>query len=138
MQYKIPVQIENEDPILLGLSLKDLIIVMIGAGIGYVIFTSLWPKVGWSIALIPALIPFIISVAIVKFNIAGMKFMTFIFALLRSIINPKNRMWYNGVDSFQPIDIGFLSNTQEVHEEKVDFSSKIDKIKTLEEQLKKI
>lgn len=29
MQYKIPVQVENEDPILLGLSLRQLTIVMI-------------------------------------------------------------------------------------------------------------
>jgi hypothetical protein len=30
MQYKIPVQIENDDPIFLGMSLKQLIILMIG------------------------------------------------------------------------------------------------------------
>ena len=30
MQYKIPVQIENEDPIFLGLSLRQLTIIMIG------------------------------------------------------------------------------------------------------------
>jgi len=30
MQYKIPVQIENEDPILLGLSLKQLAVLMVG------------------------------------------------------------------------------------------------------------
>jgi len=30
MQYKIPVQIENEDPIFLGLSLRQLAIMMLG------------------------------------------------------------------------------------------------------------
>lgn len=30
MQYKIPVQVENEDPIFLGLSLRQLMIIMIG------------------------------------------------------------------------------------------------------------
>jgi hypothetical protein len=41
MQYKIPVQIENEDPILLGLSLRQLAIIMVFFGIAYSIYTSL-------------------------------------------------------------------------------------------------
>jgi hypothetical protein len=45
MQYKIPVQIENEDPIVLGLSLRQLAILMIGGGIAYSIFTGLAPSV---------------------------------------------------------------------------------------------
>ncbi len=41
MQYKIPVQIENEDPILLGLSLRQLTIIMISWAIAYQTFKSL-------------------------------------------------------------------------------------------------
>lgn len=138
MQYKIPVQIENEDPILLGFSLKDLTIIMIGGGIGYTIFNSLAPKAGAEVAFVPAIIPVVIAVIIAKFNVAGMRFITFILSAIRFNINPKERMWFNSVDSYQPIDIGFLSNIQEKKEEKVDFTSKMDKIKTLDEQLKKI
>jgi len=46
MQYKIPVQIENEDPIFLGLSLRQLIIIMIAFSIAYGIFTGLAPNTG--------------------------------------------------------------------------------------------
>jgi hypothetical protein len=46
MQYKIPVQIENEDPIFLGLSLRQLTIIMIGFSGAYGIFQSLAPSVG--------------------------------------------------------------------------------------------
>jgi PrgI family protein len=138
MQYKIPVQIENDDPILLGLSLKDLTIVMIGAGLGYIIFNSFAPRTGPEIAFIPAIIPPLIALVVVKFNIAGMRFVTFILAAIRYRITGSERIWYNGVDSFQPIDIGFLSNIEEKQQEKVDFTNKIDKIKTLEDQLKKI
>jgi hypothetical protein len=67
-----------------------------------------------------------------------MRFITFILSAIRYRINGSERIWYNGVDSFQPIDIGFLSNIEEKTEEKVDFTNKIDKIKTLEDQLKKI
>jgi hypothetical protein len=138
MQYKIPVQIENDDPILLWFSLKDLTIIMIGWGIGYMIFNSLWPKVWAEVAFIPAIIPIITAVIVVKFNIAGMRFITFLLSALRFNINPKERIWFNTVDSYQPIDIGFLSNIEVKQEEKVDFTNKMDKIKTIEEQLKKI
>ena len=67
-----------------------------------------------------------------------MRFITFILSLLRFNINPKERVWFNTVDSYQPMDIGFLSNVEEKKEEKVDFTNKMDKIKTLDEQLKKI
>lgn len=56
MQYKIPVQVENEDPILLGLSLRQLTIVMIGFGIAYSLFKSLEAKVGVEIAAIPSIL----------------------------------------------------------------------------------
>ena len=54
MQYKIPVQIENEDPIFLWLSLRQLGIIMIGWWISYSIFGSLVNSVGFEIAIIPS------------------------------------------------------------------------------------
>jgi hypothetical protein len=90
------------------------------------------------VAFIPAILPIVITVIVVKFNVAGMRFVTFLLAALRFNINPKERIWFNTVDSFQPIDIGFLSNIEQKQEEKVDFTSKIDKIKTLDEQIKKL
>lgn len=53
MQYKIPVQIENEDTIFLGLSLRQIIIFMIGGGFAYMVFKSLEAGVGPEIASIP-------------------------------------------------------------------------------------
>jgi len=55
MQYKIPVQIENEDPILLWLSLRQLTIVMIWFWIWYSVFKSLLP-IWTEVAAIPAII----------------------------------------------------------------------------------
>ncbi len=54
MQYKIPVQIENEDPIFLGLSLRQLAILMFGGAIAYGIFQTLAPQTGANIALFPS------------------------------------------------------------------------------------
>lgn len=105
MQYKIPVQIENEDPILLGLSLKQLTVIMIGFGISYTIFTSLAPKTGAEIALIPSGIIGTLTVLVAIFKQYEMTFIPFILALLRMSINPKERSWLSGTDSFQPIDV---------------------------------
>ena len=42
------------------------------------------------------------------------------------------------MDSFQPIDIGFLTEKDSKTKEKIDFRSKIDKISKLEDKINKI
>ena len=79
VQYKIPVQIENEDPIFLWLSLKQLVIIII-----------------WIFTLIVAL-----------FKHSEMTFVPFLLNLIRQIINSEPKKWVKWVDSFQPIDIFF-------------------------------
>ena len=138
MQYKIPVQIENEDPIFLGLSLRQLTILMIWSGIGYSIFQSLAPTLWAEIAAIPSLFVAGLSFAIAKFKIAEMSFVRFVLSFVRLKVNVETRKWIKWVDSFIPIDIGFLSSSQEKKEEKIDFKSKIDKINELEDQLNKL
>jgi hypothetical protein len=138
MQYKIPVQIENEDPIFLGLSLRQLTILMIWSGIGYSIFQSLAPTLWAEIAAIPSLFVAGLSFAIAKFKIAEMSFVRFVLSFVRLKVNVETRKWIKWVDSFSPIDIGFLSSSQEKKEEKIDFKSKIDKINELEDQLNKL
>ena len=138
MQYKIPVQIENEDPIFLGLSLRQLTILMIWSGIGYSIFQSLAPTIWAEIAAIPSLFVAGLSFAIAKFKIAEMSFVRFVLSFVRLKVNVETRKWIKWVDSFSPIDIGFLSSSQEKKEEKIDFKSKIDKINELEDQLNKL
>ena len=120
MQYKIPVQIENEDPIFLGLSLRQLMIIMIGFGIAYLLFQNLAPQTGGEIALIPsgAIAALTVAVAIFKYN--EMTFVPFILSLIRFNIFPKERSWQNTVDSFQPIDIGFVTNFEEKKQEEID------------------
>ena len=41
MQYKIPLQIENEDIIVAGLSLRQLIIMMVWGGLAYTVFKNM-------------------------------------------------------------------------------------------------
>ncbi len=138
MQYKIPVQIENEDPILLGLSLRQLTIIMVWWGIGYTIFQSLNGRVETLVAATPAVLITLIAIVIAVFKHSEMTFVPFILAILRQNINYKERVWVNTIDSFQPIDIGYVTWITEVRKETVDFTSKKDKIKELNDKLSKI
>jgi glucan phosphoethanolaminetransferase (alkaline phosphatase superfamily) len=138
MQYKIPVQIENEDPIFLWLSLRQLTIIMIWWWIWYSAFKSLAPNLWAEIAAIPFVLIVLLALVIAKFRIAEMTFIQFILAFIRSKVNYETRIWMKWIDSFQPIDIWFLTNNESITKEKVDFKSKIDKISQLEEKLNKI
>jgi|SaaInlV_120m_DNA_4_1040238.scaffolds.fasta_scaffold09002_4 glucan phosphoethanolaminetransferase (alkaline phosphatase superfamily) len=138
MQYKIPVQIENEDPIVLGLSLRQLTIIIIWWWIWYTLFTSLAPSIWAEIAAIPALIIAWLAVIIAVFKYSEMTFVPFIFSFLRLKTNISERRWIKWVDGFQPIDVWHLTTSNSKKDEKIDFSNKIDKIKELEDQLHKI
>jgi len=138
MQYKIPVQIENEDPIFLGLSLRQLAIIMWGFGLAYGIFQTLAPNTGAEIAFIPSGIIAVITVLVAVFKIHEMTFIPFVLAFIRFNIFPRLRTWDNSVDSFQPIDVWFLSGAEEKHSESIDMSNKQDTMKELQEKLKNI
>lgn len=138
MQYKIPVQIENEDPIFLWMSLRQLTILMIGWWIWYSIFKSLAPQLWPEIALIPAILITWFAFAIAKFKIAEMTFVQFILSFIRMKVNYETRVWIKWVDSFQPLDIWYVTKIDSKSQEKIDFQSKIDKISQLEEKINKI
>lgn len=113
MQYKIPVQIENEDTIFLGLSLRQLGIIMGFGGIGYTIFRSIEQVVGPDIAAIPAVLLFVIGIFVAIFKNAEMTFLPFVLNALRLQLNtPPNgyRYWNKGTESFSALEIGYVSS----------------------------
>jgi len=138
MQYKIPVQIENEDPIFLGLSLRQLIIMMVGWWIAYSLFNSLAPSLWVEIAAIPSIFIALVAFMIAVFKHSEMTFIPFVLSLTRFHTNYKERKWIKWVDSFQPIDIWYITNIQSKKDETIDFKSKMDKINELEDKLSKI
>lgn len=137
MQYKIPVQIENEDPILLWLSLRQLSIVMIWFWIWYSIFKSLAP-IWVEIAAIPAITIAATWLVIAIFKYSEMTFIEFLLAFIRYKVNIDNRKWVKWVDSYSLMDIWFISNIENKIDNKVDFQDKINKMKEMEDKLNKI
>lgn len=138
MQYKIPVQIEQADNIIFGLSLKQLGTLVVGWGISYSLFTSLAESYGWEIAIIPSGTIGIITLTIALINVYEMTFLPLILSYVRFNVNLKERSFLKWIDSFQPIEIWFVSSNDSKTEKSIDFDSKIDKIKSLDDQLQKI
>ena len=138
MQYKIPVQIENEDPIVIGLSLRQLMIIMGFGWVWYLFFISLAEIAPVEVAVIPAIILLLLWVLIAKFKQYGMSFVGYVLSFLRLKSNVPERRWMQWVDSFQPIDIWFQSESKDEKTQKVNFDSKRDKMKNIEDHLHKI
>ena len=138
MQYKIPVQIENEDPIIWNLSLRQIIILTVWWWIAYSIFKSLAPDLWVQIAWIPSWIVAIITALIALFRQYEMTFVPFFLAFLRLNINIKERIWSMWVDSFQPMDIGYILAQTNTEKDKIELITKEEKMKSLEERLKDI
>ena len=109
MQYKIPVQVENEDKIFLNLSIRQLVIIMIGWGIAYSIFTWLEKDYGWAVALFPAWVVAFITLVIALFKTSEMTFFPFVLNLLRLNLNSSIRVWSKWVDSFDKITIWYVA-----------------------------
>ncbi len=137
MQYKIPVQIENEDKIFLNLSIRQLTIMMIGGGIGYSIFKSLEPNVGAQVALFPAIIVVGIGIVVALFRHTEMTFLPFMLNLIRLNLNVSNRVWSKWVDSYPNIEIGYLKSLDE-KEFIGEKRSSHEVYESLEDQLHKI
>lgn len=137
MQYKIPVQIENEDPILLWLSLRQLAIIMVWFWIAYQTFKWLEPNLWAEIALVPSILIATITFLIAVFRSYEMSFVPFVLSFLRLNINSKERKWDQWTDSFDCLKIWYI-RLDEKKEEKIDFQNKIDKINSLEDKLSKI
>jgi hypothetical protein len=109
MQYKIPVQIENEDKIFLNLSLRQLMIMMIGFSIAYTVFKSLEKNVWGSVALFPTVIIGFITFVIAVFKHTEMTFVPFLLNLIRLQLNSGVRVWSKWVESFTNVEIWYLA-----------------------------
>ena len=110
MQYKIPINIENEDPIVFGLSIRQLAIIFAWLGLGYAIFNSLDPYLWKVLAWFPAVIVVVFFVFVALVKISEMTFMVLILNWIRAWANQKERYWQKWVDSFSALDIGYITN----------------------------
>jgi PrgI family protein len=108
MQYKIPIQIENEDVIVANLSLRQLSILMVWGGLGYVIFKKTEATLGAEVGIILAL-PFILfGVVVALMKISEMTFLPAALNFFRLTLNAKERAWSQGTDGYSDLDVGYV------------------------------
>ena len=109
MQYKIPIQIENEDVIVAWLSLRQLTIMMVWGWLGYAVFKSVETNLGPQVGLILA-IPFVlIGVIVALLKIAEMTFLPTALNFFRLSLNAPSRTWSQGTDSYGDMEIWYVS-----------------------------
>jgi len=138
MQYKIPVQIENEDPIFLGLSLKQLGILIFGWAISYMVFKWLAPNIWNQVAAIPAILIFIFTLVVILFRHSWMTFIPFVLNFIRQKTNSDPKIWAKWIDSFEPIEVWYTIQEEVKKKASIDTSKKIEKIEALKDKLNKI
>jgi hypothetical protein len=109
MQYKIPIQIENEDTIVAGLSLRQLIIIMVWWGIAYSLFKYAEPRAGAEVGLIIAVPIIVIGLTIALVRVAEMTFLPMILNFIRLSLTSRTRVWSQWTDGFSAGDIGYVS-----------------------------
>ena len=109
MQYKIPIQIGNEDVIVAGLSIRQLIIIMVWWGIGYAVFKSTETRISPQIGLILATPFVLIGIVVALMRIAEMTFLPTALNFFRLWLNSRSRVWSQGTDGYSDIDIGYVA-----------------------------
>ncbi len=132
MQIKIPQNVQVEDKIIGPLSMKDLVVAMVGGGLGYLAFVMLdsqtWPFVTIPVALL--------TVSIIFLKINDMRFMKWVYQILLFFARPQKRVWKNMSDDSVLLDN--ILNPPEKEQSKVSLDEelkqeKLKKLRQLEE-----
>lgn len=115
MQYKIPIQIENEDTIIFDLSLRQMGIIIVWVILAFGLFNKFQGTIPNTPLFIVCVIIIGIFFVVAKFRTHEMTFLPFILNLARYKINGngwngQGRVWIRGVDSYSPLEIGYVQS----------------------------
>jgi len=115
MQYKIPIQIENEDTIIFDLSLRQMGIIIVGVVLAFGLFNKFQGAIPNTPLFIVCAIIIGIFLVVAKFRTHEMTFLPFMLNLARYKINGngnngQGRMWIRGIDSYSPLEIGYVQS----------------------------
>lgn len=91
MQYKIPIQIENEDTIIFDLSLRQLGILVIGLVLAFGIFNRFQGIIPNTPLIVICVLVFGIFFIVAKFKTHEMTFLPFLLNMIRFRVNGNGR-----------------------------------------------
>lgn len=93
MQFKIPQDVQRPDKIVGPLTLKQLIIVTIGGGISYVLYSILSKQYFLEVWLPPVLFILLFTAAIAFLKIHDIPFTKFVLLYIEYKMRPQQRTW---------------------------------------------
>ena len=96
MQFKVPQDVQREDTIIGPITLKQLIILGIGGGITYAIYTTLSALYFMEIWLPPIIVTSGLTAAFAFLKINNLPFHLYLLTLVEYVILPKKRIWTKG------------------------------------------
>ncbi len=139
MQYKIPIQVENEDTIILGLSLRQMGIIIVGLILAFGFFNKFQTTLPKTPLIIVCILIVGIFFIVAKFRTHEMTFLPFVLNMARYKINGNGaqgngRIWTQGVDSYSPLEMGYVRSDSSVDKGKKhekDTSKFAENLKTL-------
>ena len=97
LRFKVPQNVQREDTILWFITLRQLIILMVGGGISYVMFVQLGKHYYLNmIQQVLIWVPAGIAAAIAFIQIKGLSLINFCLAFGEHLLQPRHRYWIAG------------------------------------------
>lgn len=96
MQFKVPQDVQREDTIVGPLTLKQMIIMGMGGGLTYAIYTTLAKAYYWQVWLPPTAIMVIITLGFTFARIHDLSLFQYLVYLTEYLMLPRKRIWIKG------------------------------------------
>src|SRR5947209_534982 len=122
--HKIPNHLEVEDVFILGLSIRQCVIIGVGAAMAYALFTDVFaaiadPVLGLVVGLVAALVLFGCLLAVALIKLAGRGLDEWLLVLLIYQLRPRIYLWrFNHPDAFEQLDQANLESAAGASDEK--------------------
>ena len=97
MQFKVPQNVRREDTIVANITIKQMIIIIAGGGLDYMIYIAM-TKQGLSAVLWapPVVVLGLLTAAIAFLKIKGIPFYKYVLLIIERMAIPRKRMWKKG------------------------------------------
>lgn len=134
MQYKVPQDVQREDKILFFITLRQLIMLIVGGGISYVLYVQMAKAyVLGSVEIALISLPAVIAVGFAFVKFKGLSLIKLVFLMLEQFMfRPMRRYWIQGAgEPFTSSTMTFAETKkkEEVKEEEKNYSE--EKVKAL-------
>ncbi|MFH0833897.1 MAG: PrgI family protein [Patescibacteria group bacterium] len=126
MQFKVPQNVQIEDKILPFMTLRQLIISLIGGGFTYMIYLTLETQ-PFGIYAPPVIFLALVTAAVAFLKIHGIPFVQFLLLLLERYLNPTKRVWMQSAGDVFPKKVA-IKKKIEKHKKKKYSADEIAKL----------